>query len=58
MSISAEIQKIPLVTRFLCLATLGVTGATKVGILGGYWTFFHPDLAFKQFQVCLKTIHT
>ena len=58
MSISAKIQKIPLVTRFLCLATLGMTGATKVGILSTDWTSFGPDLAFKQFQVCLKTIHT
>lgn len=57
MDISAEIRKIPLVTRFLCLTTLGVTGAGKIGIPGGYWIFFHPDLAFKQFQVCF-IIHT
>jgi len=51
MDISAEIRKIPFVTRFLCLATLGVTGAMKIGILSGYWAFFHPDLAFKRFQL-------
>ena len=30
MSISAKIQKIPLVTRFLCLATLGVEYSARM----------------------------
>jgi hypothetical protein len=51
MDLVSEIKKIPPVTRFLCLATVGVTGAAKLGILDLYWIFYHTDFVLQKFQV-------
>jgi Derlin-2/3 len=51
MDLVSEIKKIPPVTRYLCLATVGVTGAAQLGILDLYWVFFHTDFVLQKFQV-------
>jgi Derlin-2/3 len=51
MDLVSEIKKIPPVTRFMCLATVGVTGAAKLGILDMYWIFYHTDFVLQKFQV-------
>jgi Derlin-2/3 len=51
MDLVSEIKKIPPVTRFLCLGTIGITGAAKLGIINIYWIFYHTDLVLQKFQV-------
>jgi len=52
MDLVTELKKIPPVTRYLCISTVGVTAAAKLGMLDLYWVFFHTDLVLKKFQVC------
>jgi len=52
MDFVTELKKIPPVTRYLCLATVGVTGAAQLEMLNLYWVFYHTDFVLKKFQVC------
>jgi hypothetical protein len=52
MDIIAEIKKILPVTRFLCLGTIGVTVAVKLGIFYPYTVGLDTHLVFMRLQVC------
>lgn len=51
MDLVSEIKKIPPVTRFLCLAMVGVTGGAKLGMLDLYWVFYETYFVLKKLQV-------
>jgi len=51
MDLISEIKKIPPLTRLLCLGTVGITGAAKLGMLDLYWIIFNKEFVLQKFQV-------
>ena len=47
----AEIRKIPPVTRFLCISSLGVTLTTLMNLVSPYRVLYVQDLVLRRFEV-------
>ena len=52
----AEIRKIPPVTRFLCISSLGVTLTTLMNLVSPYRVLYVQDLVLRRFEV--RGVHT